>query len=77
VVKPYRFLTEATYEFEEQVRYFDQQSPGLGDRFIEDVEAAVRVIREHPRSGAPVSANVRRSSVSSTSISTTWIRRTK
>jgi plasmid stabilization system protein ParE len=60
VVKPYRFLTDATNEFEEQVRYLDEQSPGLGDRFIQDLEAAIRVVREHPESGALVSSNVRK-----------------
>jgi len=59
-VKPYRFLAEARAEFQEQVAYFDDQVSGLGDKFIQDVEAAVRAIREHPESGAPVSRNVRK-----------------
>jgi len=59
-VKPYRFLAEARTEFEEQVAFFDEQASGLGDRFIEEVEASVRTIREHPESGTPVSRNVRK-----------------
>lgn len=59
-MKPYRFLAEARAELEEQVAYFDEQVSGLGDKFLHDVETAVRAIREHPESGAPVSRNVRR-----------------
>ena len=59
-MKPYRFLAEARSEFEEQVAYFDEQLTGLGDRFIQDVEASIRTIRKHPESGAPVSRNVRK-----------------
>lgn len=59
-MKAYRFLAEARDEFKEQVAYFDGQVTGLGDKFIHDVEAAVRAIREHPESGSPVSRNVRK-----------------
>jgi toxin ParE1/3/4 len=59
-VKPYRFLEEADAEFQEQIAYFDQQSPGLGDRFVADVEATVRNIREYPDSGSRLSRNVRK-----------------
>lgn len=44
-MKAYRFLAEARNEFDEQVRYFDEQAVGLGDRFIQDLEAAVLVVR--------------------------------
>jgi toxin ParE1/3/4 len=59
-VKRYRLLDEAEAELEEQVAYFDQQSAGLGDRFIADVEAAVRSICEYPESGSRLSRNVRK-----------------
>ncbi len=59
-MKAYRFLAEAQNEFQEQVRYFDEQAVGLGDRFIQDLEAAVLVVRGHPASGALVSTNVRK-----------------
>lgn len=59
-MKAYRFLAEARDEFEEQVAYFDEQVPGLGDKLIQDVEAAVRAIREYPESGSPLSRNVRK-----------------
>jgi plasmid stabilization system protein ParE len=59
-VKPYRFLEEADTEFQEQIAYFDEQSAGLGDRFVADVEAAVRNICEYPESGWQLSRNVRK-----------------
>ena len=59
-MKAYRFVAEARDEFREQVAYFDGQVSGLGDKFIQDVETAVRAIREHPESGSPVSRNVRK-----------------
>ena len=59
-MKAYRFLAEAQTEFAEQVRYFDGQAEGLGDRFIQDLEAGVLAVRQHPSSGAPVSRNVRK-----------------
>ena len=59
-MKPYRFLEEADAEFQEQIRYFDEQVARLGDKFIADVEAAVTDIRTHPEIGAPGSRLVRK-----------------
>lgn len=59
-MKAYRFIAEARDEFKEQVAYFDGQVSGLGDKFIHDVETAVRAIRGHPESGSLVSRNVRK-----------------
>jgi toxin ParE1/3/4 len=59
-VKPYRFLEEAEAEFQEQIAYFDQQSVGLGDRFVADVEMTVRNICEYPESGSRLLRNVRK-----------------
>jgi len=59
-VKPYRFLPEADAEFHEQLAYYDQQAEGLGDRFVDDVEAAVRSVREYPRSGRRIGRIVRK-----------------
>jgi len=59
-VKPYRFLEEADAEFQEQITYFDEQSAGLGNRFVADVEATVRNICEYPESGSRLSRNVRK-----------------
>jgi len=59
-VKRYRFLEEADNEFQEQIRYFDDQVAGLGDKFIADLESTMISIREFPESGAPVSRNLRK-----------------
>ena len=59
-MKRYRFLQEADAEFQEQIRYFDDQAAGLADRFIADLEASIRIIRLHPESGAPLSSNLRK-----------------
>ncbi len=59
-MKPYRFLEEADAEFHEQIAYFDLQAVGLGNRFVADVEATIRNIREYPESGSHVSKKVRK-----------------
>jgi len=59
-VKPYRFLEEADEEFHDQIRYYDEQADGLGDRFIADVENVVAQICTYPMSGTPVPRNLRR-----------------
>ena len=59
-MKRYRFLEEADAEFHEQIRYYDEQIAGLGDKFITDVESIIKQIREHPLSGASVSRNLRK-----------------
>ena len=59
-MKPYRFLEDADAEFQEQIRYYDEQAAGLGDRFISDLEATVRSIREYPESGEATSTNLRK-----------------
>jgi len=59
-LKRYQFLAEAEIEFQEQIRYFDEQAAGLGDKFITDFEFTVASIREFPESGALVSPNLRK-----------------
>ncbi|HEU4886948.1 MAG TPA: type II toxin-antitoxin system RelE/ParE family toxin [Thermoanaerobaculia bacterium] len=55
-----RFLRPAEAEVEEAVAYFDEQRPGLGDRFEQDLLAAVSFVSEHPFSGKPLSELVRK-----------------
>lgn len=59
-MKRYRFLEEADAEFQEHIRYYDEQVAGLGDKFIADVENIITQIREYPESGARVSRNLRK-----------------
>lgn len=72
-MKAYRFLAEARDEFEEQVAYFDEQVPGLGDKFIQDVEVAVRQSVDIPKAALPSRAmSARRCWVRFHSTSSTW-----
>ena len=59
-MKPYRFLEEADAEFQEQIGYFDGTAAGVGDKFIADVSAAVRDIREYPEIGSLITRIVRK-----------------
>jgi plasmid stabilization system protein ParE len=58
-LKAYRFLEEAEQEFHEHLGYFIGYSRGAAGRFVSEVEAAVRDIREYPHVGAPISRLVR------------------
>ena len=41
-----RLVSPANIEFDEAVRYYDHQLPGLGFRFFQEVDAAIeRIIR--------------------------------
>jgi len=59
-VKPHRFLEQAETEFHEAIAYLDSQADGLGNSFVDDVEAAIRRICEYPRSGPRISRSVRK-----------------
>ena len=39
-----RFVSPANIEFNEAVRYYDHQLPGLGFRFFQEVDAAIERI---------------------------------
>jgi hypothetical protein len=47
-----RLIAAAKRELFRIAFYYDRKAPGLGDRFLEDVEANVRLIRSYPRSAA-------------------------
>jgi hypothetical protein len=59
-VKPYRFLEEAELEFHETVAYLDRQVAGLGDRFIDAVQATIDHVRTNPNVGSRISKMVRK-----------------
>jgi len=54
-----RFLQPARAEVEEAVAYFDEQRPGLGDRFEQDLRETVAFITDRPLSGKQLTSNVR------------------
>jgi plasmid stabilization system protein ParE len=49
-----RFSAEAASELDDATAWYDKQAPGLGDSFIDAVEAAIAIIADWPQSGAPV-----------------------
>ncbi|MBL0943351.1 MAG: type II toxin-antitoxin system RelE/ParE family toxin [Hydrogenophaga sp.] len=54
------FHPEALRELQEQVAYYEQQSPGLGERFLAQVEAAARIAVAMPGVGSPYRHGTRR-----------------
>lgn len=58
-MKPYRFLEEADQEFQEHIGYFLNNSISAADRFVVEVEAAVRDIRTYPEIGSHITRLVR------------------
>jgi toxin ParE1/3/4 len=58
-LKEYRFLEETDQEFQEHIGYFLGYSGTAAGKFVNEVEAAVRDIREYPQIGAPISRIVR------------------
>jgi toxin ParE1/3/4 len=58
-LKAYRFLEEADEEFQEQIGYYLGHSVSAAEKFVDEVNEAVRDIREYPQSGSPISRYVR------------------
>lgn len=54
------FLPEADEEFREAVRYYENEAPGVGLRFIAEVRRGVAFITENPFAAAPVGNGIRR-----------------
>jgi toxin ParE2 len=54
------FLSTAEAELVEAMNYYAGQAPGLGTRFLTEVEAAVSLIEAHPLAWMPLSSRTRR-----------------
>lgn len=66
---PVRFSAEASAELEDAAVWYDEQRPGLGEAFIDAVEAAIVLLVDWPQTGTPVDGlaadlDVRRAPVS-------------
>jgi plasmid stabilization system protein ParE len=48
------FEAEAEHELDEATQRYDEQRPGLGQRFLDEVATTTQRVREFPRAGAPV-----------------------
>jgi plasmid stabilization system protein ParE len=56
----HRFIEEALAEFIAAGRYYNQQIPGLGDSFVDEVEAGIAKILSNPTTWRIIEDNVRR-----------------
>jgi hypothetical protein len=55
-----RFVSPANIEFDEALRYYDHQLPGLGFRFFQEVDAAIERIRFMPEAWTKIGNRTRR-----------------
>ena len=55
-----RFISPADIELDEAIRYFDNQLPGLGFRFFQEIEAAIERIKFMPEAWTKIGDRTRR-----------------
>jgi toxin ParE1/3/4 len=56
----YRFVDEALAEYIEAGCYYNAQAEGLGDAFVDEIEAAISVVLKNPTVFRIVEGDVRR-----------------
>jgi plasmid stabilization system protein ParE len=61
----FEFDLRARAEFREAVLYYEEQQPGLGDRFTSAVYETIQHLLEFPQVGSPTGSGLRR----------VWVRR--
>ena len=54
------FLDAAQSEFDDAIDYYDEQQPGLGSEFAEEVGDALERVNHYPEAWSPLSPRVRR-----------------
>ncbi len=54
------FLPEVDEEFREAVRYYENEAPGVGLRFVAEVRRGVTFITENPYGAAAIGSGIRR-----------------
>jgi plasmid stabilization system protein ParE len=64
-MKSYRFLPEATSEYEDAIEFYENAQTGLGEAFIHEITRVIDLLMELPNMGSPVARtppklNVRR-----------------
>ena len=59
-MKPARFLEPAEVELDDAVVYLNEQVPGLGERFAQEIQVAVDMISRHPEIGSTMIRRVRK-----------------
>ena len=58
--RSYRLLSSACEDLRDAHLYYENQSPGLGNRFLDEFESVLRRIQAHPEAWTPVSQRLRR-----------------
>ena len=54
------FLPDADEEFREAVRYYENEAPGVGLRFVAEVRRGLTFITENPYAATAVGSGIRR-----------------
>ena len=54
------FLEEAKYELDEAIDYYDLQSPGLGQQFLQEILNTLDRVASFPQAWHPLSENTKR-----------------
>lgn len=55
-----RFLEPAQAELDEAIHWYAMQAPGLGDAFLIETLAVLKLIRQFPKAWHPLSPEIRR-----------------
>jgi plasmid stabilization system protein ParE len=55
-----RFLQSARLELDEAIEYYNTESPGVGDAFLQEVLASLKRIGDYPEAWHPFSKRTRR-----------------
>jgi len=58
-----RYVDAADAEFRDAIAYYNQQRPGLGFEFSDEVKAAIARIQNYPLAWTPLSKRTRRAQV--------------
>jgi plasmid stabilization system protein ParE len=60
-VRAIRFLALAAQEVDDAVRRYEENEPGLGRIFLDDIDRALRLIKVYPHAGTQIEFEIRRS----------------
>lgn len=60
MLKKVRFTEEASYEFQESVKWYEVRTKGLGLRFADEIDSTVERIRLNPDLYRRITKNIRK-----------------
>jgi len=56
----FQYHPEAAKELTSSIEYYEDKSEGLGEEFLDDVEAAISLLLSHPKTGTLITKEDRR-----------------